>query len=74
MTDCKHEYNHLRTDEYYQSTGRYSWKYVSVNTYFCIRCLDEKEVKKEHSCGDHELWKLPDWAKAITKRVYGDND
>lgn len=70
-TGCKHQFIHLSSESYYQSTGRYSWKYVKVETFFCQWCLEEKETKKEHFCGDHELYNLPDWCKLITKKIHG---
>lgn len=68
---CKHKFVHLRNDSYKRTASRYSWDFVSIDYYFCEKCLEEKQVKKEHHCNDSELYKIPDWAKTITNKVAG---
>jgi hypothetical protein len=69
---CEHKFVHRNNDNFYKSSGRYSFTYTSIDYYFCEKCLEEKNVKKEIRLGDYEIPdKLPDWAKTITKRVGG---
>lgn len=68
---CDHKFVHLRNESYYRSASRYSWQYVSVDYFFCEKCLEETEKKKDVTVGDYELHKLPDWAKVITKKIAG---
>lgn len=68
---CDHKFVHLRNENYKRTTGRYSWEFVNIDYYFCEKCLEEKEVKKHHSCGDYELEQIPDWAKIIKNKIAG---
>lgn len=69
---CEHKYVFRNNDSFYRSMGRYSMEYVSVDYYFCEKCLDEKSVKKDIRLGDYEIPdKLPDWARLITNKVRG---
>lgn len=68
---CEHKFVHLRNENYWRSTSRYSREFVTIDYYFCEKCLEEKEVKKDVRLGDHELDKMPDWAKLIKNRVAG---
>ena len=69
---CKHKFVHKGTDSFYQSNSRYSFKYTLIDYYFCEKCLEEKEIKKEVILNDGEIsYKMPDWAKTITKKVAG---
>ncbi len=74
MAACTHKFVHRDQKSYYQSNSRFSWKYVQVDYYFCEKCLEEKEQKKEIILDDSEIDKKPDWAKTITTRVKGYND
>ena len=66
---CKHKFVHRNNDSYYRAESRYSYKYTSIDYYYCEKCLEEKEVRKEESVQQgHEV---PDWAKTITKKVAG---
>lgn len=69
--ECEHKFVHLRNESYHRSASRYSWEYVSIDYFFCEKCLEEKQNRKEIILGDHELYKLPDWAKTITNKVAG---
>jgi len=51
--------------------GRYSREFVSIDYYFCEKCLEEKSVRKSHRCEDHELSDIPDWAKIINNKIAG---
>lgn len=68
---CKHKFVFKSNDSYYHSASRYSWKYVSVDNYFCEKCLINHEDKKQITINDGDLVNLPDWAKTITKKVRG---
>lgn len=69
--NCEHKFVHLRNESFYRSASRYSFEYVSIDYYFCEKCLEEEEKKKDIRIGDHEKDKLPDWAKCITNRIAG---
>lgn len=70
--NCEHKFVHKSTDGFYRSNGRYSWHYCLIDYFFCEKCLQEKEIKKEVTLGDYEIPdKLPDWAKTITKKISG---
>lgn len=69
--NCEHKFVHLRNDSYYRSASRYSWEYVCIDYYFCEKCLEEKEVKKDVRLGDYELDRLPDWTKTIKNKIKG---
>ena len=70
--NCDHKFVHRNNEGFYCPASRYSMKYTSVDYYFCEKCLEEKEVKKEVTLNDHEIpHKLPDWAKLITTKVRG---
>lgn len=71
MDNCEHKFVHIRNDSYYRSTSRYSWEYACIDYYFCEKCLEEKEIKKNVRVNDHELDKLPDWAKTIKNKIKG---
>ncbi len=68
---CKHKWVYSRSDSYWRFNGRNSREYYHADYYFCEKCLEEKVIEKRHSCYDSETWKLPDWAKLITKKVAG---
>lgn len=69
---CDHKFVHRNSDSFKASASRYSWKYTCIDYYFCEKCLEEKEIKKEVVLNDHEIPdKLPDWAKTIFKKVAG---
>lgn len=69
--DCEHKFVHLRTESYYRATSRYSFEYVLIDYFFCEKCLEQSEKKKHININDHELNKLPDWAKTITNKIMG---
>lgn len=69
---CEHKFVHLRNESFKRTASRYSWEFVSIDYFFCEKCLEEKVVRKEIRLGDHELpHKLPDWATTITTKVIG---
>lgn len=67
MSACKHKFAFLRNESFYRENGRYSYIYTSVDYFFCEKCLEEQEKKKVHHSS--ELTNMPDWARAITKKV-----
>jgi len=59
-----HSYVHLRTEKYARwthSEGRQIFAKM-IDTFFCDKCLDQKEVKKEYSGHFKER---PDWVNDI---------
>lgn len=71
MEDCEHKFIFLRNQSFYRAASRYSWEYVSIDTFFCEKCMFHKENKMDVTLGDHELHKLPDWAQTITTKIRG---
>lgn len=69
--ECKHKWVHRGSDSYWCFDGRNSRRYYYVDYYFCEKCLAENKVEKIHSCYDGEIYKLPEWARLITKKVAG---
>jgi hypothetical protein len=67
--NCAHKYVLKRTESFYQENGRYNNKFTLIDYFFCEKCLDEKETKKQINCGSDRWYELPDWAKLITKKV-----
>ncbi len=69
---CKHKFIFRNNDNFYHSAGRYSYKYVSIDYYYCEKCLEEISKKKEVTIADSDRpFSLPDWAKPIIKKVTG---
>ena len=68
---CEHKFVHLRNESYWRTMGRYSREFISIDYYFCEKCLEEKSVRKSHRCEDHELSDIPDWAKIINNKIAG---
>lgn len=71
MADCKHKFVFSRFDSYWKFDGRNSRAYYHADYYFCEKCLEEKVIEKHHFCSDGDTWKLPEWAKLITKKIMG---
>lgn len=67
--ECDHKYVFKRNDSFWYTNGRYAKVYVSIDYYFCERCLSEEPRRKSSSIGDHE--EVPDWAKLINHQVAG---
>lgn len=56
-SNCEHSFVFLRTAKFTDSNGvSYNTKYTRIDYYFCERCLEYKEVRKED-------WQreAPDW-------------
>jgi hypothetical protein len=53
---CEHQFEFLRTAKWIDNNGGYNSCFCRVDTFFCSKCLEQKEVKKED-------WKrdTPDW-------------
>lgn len=67
---CDHKYVHIKNESYYEENGRYAYLYVSIDYFFCERCLDEQTKRKAFHVSNSMLHTLPDWAKTITKKIY----
>lgn len=59
-----HSYKHLRTDKFARWTSSEGRQIAAeiIDTYFCEKCLDQKEIKKEYN---GSIYNSPDWAKGI---------
>lgn len=69
---CTHKWAFKNNNSFYQSTGYRGLRCVSIDSYFCENCLEEKEVKKDQTFNQTEQDNLPDWTKVITKRIEPD--
>lgn len=63
---CKHKYVFRGSDSFYYESGRYCNTYVHIDHYFCEKCLDEKEKKKQVDVNIND--RPPDWAVVITNK------
>ena len=52
----EHKFVHLRTAKWIGNDGGYSTQFIRVDTFFCERCLDQKEVRKETYSRDTPEW------------------
>ena len=65
---CTHKYVHLQHVSFVENVSYERTRFVSVDKFFCEKCLEAKEVKKEEVFGRHQLHELPDWAKMIDRQ------
>lgn len=68
---CEHKFVHLRNENWKRPASRYSFDFVSIDYFYCEKCLEEKVIKKTHNCPDHKLSEIPDWCKLITTKITG---
>lgn len=68
--ECKeHKFVFIRNESYYTWVSRYSLQYVSIDYFFCEKCLQYEQVKKEATVSNSMADQLPDWAKGITRKI-----
>ena len=53
---CQHEFVFLRSAKWAETSGGYNDEYFRLDTFFCSKCLEQKEVKKSECCRA-----TPDW-------------
>lgn len=53
---CTHKFVFLRTAKWTDDAGGYNTRFIRVDTFFCEKCLEQKEVRKEDFARD-----TPDW-------------
>jgi hypothetical protein len=59
VSECEHRYEHLDTSRWHDSGGAvYQIQWVRTDRFFCTRCLDIREVRKEEWSREK-----PDWYK-----------
>ena len=56
MPDCEHQYAHIETKKWCDSSGGYNLHWCRTERFFCTRCLDIREVKQ-----DEWSREAPDW-------------
>jgi hypothetical protein len=66
---CEHKFVFIRNHSYYTWISRYTLKYVSVDYFFCEKCLEYHEIKKEAQVSDSQKDILPEWARLITYKL-----
>lgn len=67
---CEHGFQFLRNESYWMEYGYRGNRFVSVDYFYCSKCLEYREVKKEHTTNQGNFEQRPDWCKSITKQVY----
>lgn len=56
--ECEHSYTHLETRKWKDTSGPAWPQWNKVKSFYCTKCLDEKEKKdSEYS------WHEPEWYK-----------
>jgi hypothetical protein len=68
--ECEHRFVHLRNESWRKEYGYRGWQFVSVDYFFCDKCLTEQEIKKEHFCNQGNYDERPDWCKTIKSTLY----
>jgi len=67
-----HDFEFSRNDSFYRSAGRNSICYECHDYFHCRKCLCERIVSKTHECmDDTRPYALPEWCRAITRKVGG---
>lgn len=66
---CKHKFVFKANETFYRESGRYHNTYTSIDYFFCEKCLELKEVRKQETVSIYETDKIPDWARVITKKA-----
>lgn len=66
---CEHKFVLKRNDSFYTENGRYSYIYTSIDYYFCEKCLLQKEMANQATCGEGRHDELPNWARLISKKI-----
>lgn len=54
--NCDHVFVILRTAKWMDQTGSYNTGFFRVDTFYCQKCLEQKEIPKSSWCRD-----TPDW-------------
>jgi hypothetical protein len=52
----QHNFQYLRTTQHTKNDGGYSTYYLMIDYFYCTKCLEYKEVKKETWCRDTPEW------------------
>ena len=53
--ECNHNYQHLDTTKYTTDAG-YNTTFVRVDRYYCTKCLDQKQLKREATTRETPEW------------------
>jgi hypothetical protein len=62
---CEHKFVHLQNVSYWEEYGYRGHRFVSTDYFFCEKCLERKETKKEYTCNQGEFEIRPDWCRQI---------
>lgn len=54
-SQCKHRFVHFSTKNM-SSKGEYQTRYTRIDLFFCIKCLEQREVKKEEASREAPSW------------------
>jgi len=57
---CEHNYQFLRTAKFTDNRGNYNTHFFRVDTFFCTKCLEQKELKKDEYSRDTPAWYMGD--------------
>jgi len=53
---CEHKFEFLRTAKWTDYSGSFNTGFFRIDTFYCTKCLEQKEVKKSELVRD-----TPDW-------------
>ncbi len=54
--ECKHEFAHIETKKWSDSSGGYQIQWVRVERFFCTKCLHQEDKKREEWSRDTPEW------------------
>jgi hypothetical protein len=72
MIGHEHKFVFLKNDSWWSEYGYRGTKFVSIDYFFCEGCLEQKEIKKEHTCNQGNFHERPDWTKSIQNKIHND--
>lgn len=55
MNECDHVWEHLETIKYTEAGG-YNIQYVRIDTFYCKKCLEYKNIKKDEYARESPEW------------------
>ncbi len=53
---CEHRFVFLRSVKWTDDSGSYNTHFFRVDTFFCEKCLEQKEVKKDEYSRETPNW------------------
>lgn len=63
MNNCEHNFQYMGSSKISNSSG-YNIIYKKIDYFYCTKCLEQKEVRKEEYSRD-----IPEWYRIESKNV-----